>query len=295
MKRSLVILLSICVLTLCGCEMVFEPQSQNVNPSAPTKVVDEMTAVIGDTVVYDKNDITVTITGLKDNKTLGFSIKSEAQDPIMFLVEKVAINGCMVYDDGSYSKYLTIGNTVLDSYDISGRKAYGINEIKTIDVTFCIYIGSDVETANAHLTTSLDDGKTFCPVFENALLCYKDENVEIYTIKKGKGLKDFELLFHNLTDYTISAYFTHMAVNGIMVDNLDSWGDGAFPNGWCYTGASNGAMLSIWSALEDEIKEKGFDNVSSITGSLGVWLHDKTSDKYLKQYDNNVKIYPSEL
>jgi hypothetical protein len=282
-----------CIIALSACELLSVPQQHSSSSSVvPTKEA-EANAAVENTVAYDNGGVSVAITGLKNNESLEFAITSDIDDAVTFLIDDVAVNGCMVYDDGSYSKYVTKGSKCLDSYDLSGMKAYGIKKIKTIDVTFSLFIASEIKTVSTHLTTSLDDGTAFEPSFEGAEMCFKDENVEVYTIRKGKGLTDFELLFHNLTDHPMSSYFTHISVNGIMVENMDFWGDGAFPKGWCYTGATNGATYTVWSALEDEIKERGFDNVSSITGSLGVWLHDKAGEKDIKQYDvNTISIYP---
>jgi hypothetical protein len=214
----------------------------------------------------------------------------------------VAVNSCKVYDESSYSKYVTKGNKSFAKYNLDGMKKYGITQIKTIDIVVEVMIDYDIYSKHVKISTNLDDGKAFVPEFENTKEVYSDKNVEVYVIKTGKGLKDFELLFHNKSKYMMETYFTEIAVNGIMTENMYSWGDGAFAGGYCYTGASNDSVRTIWSALDEEIKARGFDSVSKITGNLGVWLEPEPTgevsdfdldEMYIDQYSvPNVSIYP---
>ena len=267
----------------------------------PGKTTDK-TEKIKDKVIFDNHGVVVTLNELKDNNDLSFTVESSAEDPVTFLVSDVAVNNCKVYDESSYSKYVTKGNKSFAKYNLDGMKKYGITQIKTIDIVVEVMIDYDIYSKHVKISTNLDDGKAFVPEFENTKEVYSDKNVDVYVIKTGKGLKDFELLFHNKSKYMMETYFTGIAVNGIMTENMYSWGDGAFAGGYCYTGASNDSVRTIWSALDEEIKARGFDSVSKITGNLGVWLEPEPTgevsdfdldEMYIDQYSvPNVSIYP---
>ncbi|MCR5767933.1 MAG: hypothetical protein K6G45_05520, partial [Lachnospiraceae bacterium] len=194
-------------------------------------------------------------------------------------------------DAGAYTKTVSPGNKAVDSFNISGATTYGITTVKTIDIGFTIYINNKIYEKTAHITTSLDDGKAFVPDLTGAQLAYEDDSFEFYIVKKGNSIKDFEYLVHNKVDAEMEVDMCNTAVNGIMAEHLGIY-LGVPASGYSYTGAQYSTAISLWSALDDEIKEKGFDNVQKLSADLRVFL--TPSEVERTNYDvSGVVLYSS--
>lgn len=226
-----------------------------------------------ETDIYNDNGITVKILGLS-NGELKYNVINKSEQDIVFWMTDVAVNNCVIYPN-EYTRYVTAGNKEVANVNLSCCKEYGIDEIKTLDFIFLITkpggsAGSSIESS-ACIKTSQYDGTLFEPSFSGKQI-YEDEYIDIQAIRTGNGLKEYNILVHNKTQLPISAYFDSLAANGIMVDNYSFLGGTVFAEGYAYSGAYTDEYITLYSAFDEEVKEKGFDNLYKFTGNLNVSL-----------------------
>lgn len=237
-------------------------------------------------------DITFLIKRVNSDAEVEYEVINNESFDVQYYVEAAFVNKCIVYDELSIIKTVTGGNRAVGSMNISGASTYGISKIESLDLSLGI-MTSDYREYKSFAHIELENGErgNFSPDFASKILAYEDDTFELYVVKSGKGLDGFEYLVHNKTEKWLEVYALDIAVNGIMADNYRVFTN-CMPGGYCYTGASSGNTITLWSALEDEIKEKGFDSVETISANLKVctWNEGKTKHSYEIK---NAKIYAS--
>ena len=236
--------------------------------------------------------ITFLIKNVNGNSEVEYEVINNESFDVQYYVESIYVNKCIVYDELRLINTVTGGNKALDSFNISGASSYGIRKIETLDLSLCI-MKSDYSEHKTFAHIEIENGEThnFSPDFSSKILAYADDSFELYVVKSGNGLDRFEYLVHNKTEKWLEVDAINIAINGIMADNY-VFITKCIPAGYCYTGATAGNTITLWSALADEIKEKGFDNVETISANLNVytWEEGKTKHSYEIK---NAEIYAS--
>ena len=244
--------------------------TNSITPVGIDKTTSQSTsnnAVLPTTTVYSDNGITITIKNLNGTKSFDYEIENNRDDDITYMVEGVAINNCMVYDL-IFSQPITSGNKAVEKYDISGAKDYGISTVETIDLYLSIYDTSINEIAEplCHAETSEYTGVQY-DYSHNAKLFYEDNILTASIETTGSRVNDFNAVYYNKTDEVLYVSVDDEAINGVMLSSPVLSPGYILPHSYAYTGSSNGT-ITLWSALDDEIEEKGLEPVGSITGKL---------------------------
>lgn len=283
-------LVVICI-ALCGCGNV---SVNSENNSKSNNIVDYSAevATIPDTVIFCKKEVSVTISNLTRD-TFEFTVKNDGEKDIMFMIDDVAVNNCVVFDEECFSKYVTPGNYISGTFNINGFGAYGGGNVKTLDIKASVTIyGDDYDTNHmyGHILTSLDDGNVYTPKLE-PLIAYEDENFALGLIKESNSINDMYFFIENKSDHYLEVDFSYMSANGQMFDIQPiSWLN-VFPLGCVSSQAQYSDSYTIYSAFDEEVKKKGFDNITKLASDLNVFLKDETGEK-IDSYDlGNVVIY----
>lgn len=274
------------VMIVLFCFVTLRPKSSS--SSAPTVAQ----ATIPETTVYDKDGVIVSISDLKGDGKLHFTVNNGSDNDIMFMFSNVAANRCMIYDETSYSKYVTPGNRVSGTYSLAGYSTYGTGEpLMIIDIDACITMyhdsGTDSEDFRATVRTSLyDEEKAVGVPTVNGYVSYEDENVRIIVTRTSDSLSDFDYYLENKTSKRVTAEFSHMSVNNEMCETPPLYWLQAFPHGYGYSKAIDSrGIISVYSAFENEVAAKGFDNVEKIGCTMTVILEDDTTGRRTFRYE----------
>ena len=244
--------------------------TSSITPVGIDKTTSQSTsnnAVLSTTTAYSENGITITLKNLNGTKSFDFEIENNRDDDITYIVEGVAVNNCMVYDL-VFSQPITPGNKAVEKYDISGVKDYGISTVETIDLYLSVYDASRNEIAEplCHAETSEYTGVQY-DYSHTAKLFYEDDHLIASIETSGSRVNDFNAVYYNKTDEVLYVSVDDEAINGVMLSSPILSAGYVLPHSYAYTGSSNGT-ITLWSSLDDEIKEKGLEPVASITGKL---------------------------
>lgn len=120
--RFIFILVVLCI-ALCGCGEVpvyFEDNGK-INSKVDYSVESPS---IPDTVIFCEKEISVTISNLT-RETFEFTVQNDGEKDVMFMIDAVAVNNCVVFDNDCFSKYVTPGNYVSGTFNINGFDSYG--------------------------------------------------------------------------------------------------------------------------------------------------------------------------
>ncbi len=252
--------------------------------------VPAMLGTLGETDIYSADGITVKVLGLY-NGELKYNIINKSEQDIVFWMTDVAVNNCVIYPN-EYTRYVTAGNKADVNVSLSCCREYGISEIKSLDLVFDITKNGSSSNSrvksSANIKTSLYDGSTFEPSFEGNII-YEDEYIDIKAIRSGNGLKEYNILVHNKSEMPISAYFETLAANGIMIDHFSFLGGNVFAGGYAYSGAYADDSITLYSAFDEEVKEKGFNDLYKLTGNLEVCL-DSINNSMISYSVNSVDM-----
>lgn len=169
----------------------------------------------------------------------------------------------------------------------------GGGEVKTLDIKANVTIcGDDYDTNHmyGHISTSLDDGNVYTPIIQS-LIAYEDENFVLGLIKESSSINDIYFFIKNKSEHYLEVDFSYMSANGQMFDIQPiSWLK-VFPLGCVSSQAQYSSAYTLFSAFDEEVKEKGFDNIRKLAGNLKVFLKDETGD-IIDSYDlGNVVLY----
>lgn len=275
-KKNQFLLIVIGIIILLGILListVLTPRGKSAFPAT----VDNQVIPIDKDIVFDECNTIVSIVEL-DGANLKFTVQNNGDKDMIYYIDSVDINNCRVYYSGAYTKPITAGNKAVDSYNIAGANAYGITEVKAIDVKVSVF-DTDLDLQKAiHITTGKDDGEAYAPDVSAATLVYSDDNFELFVVMEGDSLENYNWLIHNKAAEELTVQAQNIAVNGVMSENMHLYFN-VNPYGYDYTDADANTSTTIWSALHDEIKEKGFDNVESIVATLQVWIGPTGGDK----------------
>ncbi len=210
-KKLLIFL--VVVLILIRVKSIFskpqETETENVN----------ITSFPRNTVIFESDVAKVTVKEVGNDEFTYEVTNCQDEGDIMFSVDGVAVNGCAVYEYGHSTMHITPGNRDNQKYNISAKEAYGITQIDSLEIKYSIYDYHKEEYIKERscISSLQNAGTAFFSQIEGEKI-YSDENVEIFTVKKGESIKDIDLLFCNKTDRPITAEFFYLAINGIMSD-----------------------------------------------------------------------------
>jgi len=274
-KTPVVILVAVLLIVIVGLKIL---TSDDTNSSIIDNNKGTKSIPINKEISLDGFNISFLFKSINNGSSIEYEVINNESSDAIYYIDSVFVNKCRVYDEGCYTKPVTGGNKAIDSYDISGVKPYGISEIMEIDIDCSVIMNSKNHEYVAHIEIEGNGEDTFAPQMSSAELTYSDENLDLFTVKLGDGLEDFEYLVHNKSEKWIEVDVLEAAVNGIMAENYGFFVD-VMPKGYCYTGATNNMTHTIWSALGDEIKKKGFDKVESISGNLRIFVGNHNEEK----------------
>ena len=245
----------ICVCTLCGHEE--QTEIEKLNEEEILKNRFPMT-------VFESSDLRISITAV--DKNINFEVVNNSEKDISFYVESVAINNCMMLDL-RYAQPIAPRKKLITKYDISRMGDYGINRIETVDMSFYVHM-EDIgflEIPYCHIDL-IGESVPYQPYFDVKPI-YEDDEIACYCEAKGNTIGDIELVYYNKTETPLLVYFEELSINGVMLENNIFGYYYVLPGCYHYTGTSDGT-INIWSALDDEIEEKGLENIEILCGKL---------------------------
>lgn len=263
---------------LCTLMYAFPADKNN----SETIATGENVIQINEDIAFDEYDVTLVITQIKGSN-LEFYVQNNSSEDYIYYIDAVDVNACRVYYSGTYTKPVTAGNKALDSFNISGASEYGIKKVNTIDITASVFNGDNSCKESKHIL--IDAEETFSPDILIKEKVYEDDNLELFVVKTGTSLDKYDYLAHNKTGEEMSVQISNVAVNGIMSEHFSMYFN-MIQKGYCYTGADAKTSIMVWSALGDEIKEKGFDIVESIYANIQVWIGQQGDDKEYYEVKN---------
>lgn len=218
-----------------------------------------------DVVIYSNYGIEVVCKKINGLKTFNYEIKNSGDCDITYYIGGFAINDCMVTNLMAVSP-ITMGNKVVDQYDISGLKDYGIKEIEKVGIYF-VFQNDKYETIdNPICYMELSEKDQYFYSVEDTMF-YEDENISAYLRKTGDDYKDIDVIYHNKTNSNLTAMLTEVSINGVMLSyDAMTYGD-ILPGCYAYTGANDG-VITLWDALESEVKSKGLNPINLMQAKL---------------------------
>lgn len=238
------------------------------NTSQMSQLTKEQYAKIEKQTVFDENGLSVTLSNLKDNKSIDYCFTNNTDKDMHFYIAGIAVNGCMTHDF-MYITKATPGNSLRGTYDFHDLDMYGIQDIETLDI--CFYIKEDATFINGAYVKTITTDSTKSQTFsvQNYPKVYEDEKVAVYYVDKGSDFEKKNMVYCNKTSDVIYCWISDAAVNGIMF-STGIWDSREIaPNCLYYTAVGDGT--TTWSSplLVDLEKVEG--EIKKITGKVSVY------------------------
>jgi hypothetical protein len=276
-KRALLLALALLLtLLLNSCdypksvtEIPHQTVTAQTTPLRQTPVTTEAPAIHIKKDIYAENDVTVSVDYIGDEQKVAISIINERNIDLYYNITGVSVNRCMVYDL-LFSNTIGSGKTAIVNYDISGAKDYGVDTVEELGFGIWLYdseLQFDEKTIEFVDVTEKQKFNYSVPGY----CFYDDDECAAFLVAPSNRFSSFNMVYYNKTSDNLSAYMTDVSVNGIMIDQTQLFGYFyILPNCYAYTGVSDGT-ITFYSALDDEIEEKGLEIVEELAGKLGVW------------------------
>lgn len=233
-------------------------------------------------VIYDKNDIKVTVTGYKTDGFFGDALQlmienNSSKNIGMSTGDSVAINGIMIGDlfaiDVASGKKTNEELTFL-STDL---KAAGIETIKDIEFKLHIYDNESYDTIDDSdlITVTTNADKDFKQkIDESGTLAVDEKGVKIFVKKVDSEDSfwgaDIYLLVENNTGKNISVYVEDVSVNGFMAEPI-----------YASTIRKDKVAFDSITFLDTDLEEQGITKIENIELSFKV-VDDKSYSTILK-------------
>lgn len=218
--------------------------------------------------VFDENGLSVTVSNLKDNKSIDYCFTNNTDKDMHFYIAGIAVNGCMTHDY-MYITKATPGNSLLGTYEFNDLNMYGIQDIQTLDI--CFYIKENTTFTNGGYVRTITTDSTKSQTFsvESYPKVYEDEKVAVYYVDEGSDFEKKNIVYYNKTNDIIDCWISDAAVNGVMF-SWNIWGSGEIaPNCLYYTAVGDGTITWASTLFADLEKVEG--EIKKITGKVSVY------------------------
>lgn len=287
MKRLFVIILaSVLVLSLPAC---FRP-SNDTNDKAPSNITDKnkdnadtekeknktedkdiKDITIKEQVIYQGNDIVVTVKGFNTESIFGPEVKvlieNNSAKNITVQTRKSSVNGLMA--ETMFSAEVAAGKKVNDAitFMASELKAAGITTIKDIEFSLHIFetesMDNIVDTDLIKLKTSVDD--SFVQKFDDSgFTAYNADGIKV-VVKEMNSSESFwgsDIYFYieNNTAKDITVQARDVSVNGFMIEPMFS-----------VDVVSGKKALDTMTFLESDLTENDIKEINNLEFKLHIF------------------------
>lgn len=284
MKRFFVIILTlVLVFSLSAC---FGPKN-DTNDKAPGDVTDknkddadnekdkskteDKEVTIKEQVIYEGNDIVVTVKGFSTESIFGPEVKvlieNNSVNNITVQTRKSSVNGLMV--ETMFSAEVAAGKKANDAITFvsSGLKAAGITTIKDIEFSLHIYetesMDTIVDTDSIKLKTSADE--SFVQKFDDSgSIVYDADGIKV-VVKEMNSSESFwgsDIYFfienNSAKDITVQA--RDVSVNGFMIEPMFS-----------VDVVSGKKALDTMTFVESDLTENNIKEIKSLEFKLHIF------------------------
>lgn len=280
-------------------ETTTKKTTQQTSSTAPTTVTKAETTVTTtvelpkEYVVYNDNDIVVTIKDIFSVSNLTYQIDNMSDTEISTSLRGVAINGvCIGYMAPLYS--VAPERSAIEKLDISDCITYGIYDVETIDLFFT-FSGDDERyfAPVLHLDCAVDEsGEAFSPSGD---LVYSDDMIDVYsTYSAETSFEDMGITYYNKSDMVLSLSIMDVSANDIMLSGYATQIFNTVVLPGCYASMGGDYPNSFfWDYTLDEIYEKTESAPVDIMRGK-VWVYSMTDDGVSYEYTSDeVTIYES--
>ncbi len=207
-------------------------QGENSTVTTTTQPVSNEVS-LPEQVIFEQNDIKITVTGLDNSGFWGPAVKllieNNSTQNITVQTRNCSVNGIMV--DPLFSEDVASNKKANTSIDIfsSELKAAGVSTIKDIEFYFTIFDAESwntiVDSEVISLTTSADP--SFVQTYDDSGFVAYDKNGVKIVAKKISSEDSFwgaelYLYIENNTDKNITVQSRDVSVNGFMIDPIFS-------------------------------------------------------------------------
>ncbi len=232
---------------------------------------DNTDVTLEEQVIYEENDIKVTVTGLKNDSFYGpeitVLIENNSTKNITVQSRRSSINGLMV--DTMFSADVAAGKKANDgiTFSTSELEASGITTIKDIELALHI-IDADTwdEIANSDLIslTTTADASFVQEYDDSGFVAYDADGVKV-VIKKLNSSESFwgsdvYLYIENNSDTDITIQARDVAVNGFMVDPMLSSDVGAGKK-----------AFDTMTFMESDLTDNGITDITDLEFKLHIF------------------------
>ncbi len=279
MKRMICLLLVMLIAgSLAACsatEEALEVLSSIAEATDANQIDTDVT--IDEQVLYEGNDVKVTVTGVSYDEymgpEIGVVIENNTDTDLTFSSEECYINSYAIYSYFYFS--VPAGQTLTDSFGFSAydMALAGISELSTIEMSLSVYDDDYRDIAATDLiaiTTSATDGYTPDDAVTGDEVYYdKDNGVRILAVRFDKGEDELFgepsliLYVENSGKRTVAVSSTEVDVNGKKLSGASYYA----------VLASGKRSVDAITFYEDDLSESGITGIDEIT----LWL---------KLYDN---------
>ncbi len=234
MKKIFCLLLAL-IFTLsfaaCGSK---EESGKNPNGSSnPDSTVAISDVKLPEQIVYDEDNVKITVTGLSNDNIFGakinVTVENKGEKDILVQADAMAINNIMVTP--VFSCEVAAGKKANDSIEVMGSelKKTGIELFKEIDVIFNIIDPDSYERIGGSglvkLTTDLDKSYNQ-KINTEGVTAYDGDGVKIVIQKLSDdevlGATNVDVYIENNSDKTLVITADNVSVNGLMINPLFS-------------------------------------------------------------------------
>lgn len=284
MKRMLTILLVGAMLLMAGCSSgnsestsvaSVDTASSNIGnvASEDSATTTEDTAVtLDETVIYNENDIKITVTGLNENGLLGpelnLLIENNSAQNIIVQPDYCLVNGYMMH--GLMSSDVAVGKKNNDTLDFSRStlNECGIDQITDIRLKFTISDGNSwmtlYKTDEINLQTSAVG--TYTQTYnDSGEVIYDTNGIKVVAKSAGDEFlgKGVTFYLENNTDQHIVVNGENISVNGYMMTDL------------FYSDlAPRSHAVDTLTLFDSELTDNSIDTISEVELSLRITDYD---------------------